>query len=78
MLGLKKLRQAAEDVVISRLKDPKLTIQKAKIEFLESVEEYFPRYFDELYDAVWLKKNGFINNGTDEQVLLSNVSDNKY
>jgi hypothetical protein len=78
LLGLKRLRQAAEDVVLSRLKDSKVTPQSAKIEFLESVEEYFPRYFDELYDAVWLKKNGYVSNksGSDEQVFLTNYVEN--
>ncbi len=33
-----------------------------KVEFLNNVTEFFPQYFNETFDAVWLKNNGFVTN----------------
>jgi hypothetical protein len=43
-----------------------MTALLTKIEFLDNVSEFFPRYFDETFEATLLRNNGFVLND-DEQ-----------
>ena len=42
-----------------------LQTMKAKdvmVEFLNNVTEFFPQYFNETFEAIWLKNNGYATN----------------
>jgi len=54
-----------ENSVTEWLKKPQISIQNVKIEFLVSLEEFLPSYFNEMYEAVWTMKNQLMSNNED-------------
>ncbi len=44
-----------------------------KIEFLNNVTEFFPRYFNETFEAIWLKNNGYATNADQSPKVILNT-----
>lgn len=66
ILSLKNIRLAVEKIVTEWLRDSQVSIQNVKVEFLASLADCFPKYFNETYEAVWIMKHHLISNNEDQ------------
>ncbi len=57
LLSLKSIRQVVEKTVIEWFQESQVSTIEAKVEFLASLAECFPKYFNETYEAVMEMKH---------------------